>query len=465
MNITQEKIDELNAVLKVEVSAEDYQTKVEKILKEHQRKMNIPGFRPGKVPFTVVNKMYGKAVLLDEINKLVIDSMYDYIGQNKIDILGNPLPNREKASNIDWDNQKNFEFYYDLGLSPKIETEALENLEVKYYDITVDDKVAEKYLEDIRRRYGKYSNPEETADGDLLYCEFTELDENKEPKEGGITNKASLALEMIKNKTAKKKFIGLKKDETVDVDLVKVLDNNREVSLILNIDEAKVAELKNQFRIKIIAISRVELASVDKELFEKVYKADNIENEEQLKERIKKDAQLSFESESDRNFVNNIVEILLKKTNITLPDSFLKRWLLESNNEKFTEEQVEKEYAIYADSLKWQLIENKILKENNIEVTKEDVKNYVKDYFRNSMPAGVDSNLPDDKLDEIAERMLQNKEETKRIYDKLYDDKIKDLFKSKVKSKNENISYEDFVKLASSKHDHDHDHHDHDHEH
>ena len=464
MNITLEKNDELNAVLKVEVAAEDYQTKVEKNLKDHQKKMNMPGFRPGKVPFTVVNKMYGKAVLLDEINKLVIDSMYDYIGQNKIDILGNPLPNREKSTEIDWDNQKNFEFFYDLGICPNIEIEPLEKLEVKYYDITVNDKVAEKYLDDIRRRYGKYSNPEETADGDLIYCEFTELDENKEPKEGGVTNKASLALDMIKNKTSKKKFIGLKKDETVDVDLVKILDNNREVSLILGIDEAKVAELGKLFRVKALAISRVELAPVDKELFEKVYKADNIESEEQLKERIKKDAQLSFVSESDRNFVNNIVELLLEKTKVILPDTFLKRWMLETNKEETTEEQIEKEYSVYADSLKWQLIENKILKDNNIEVGRNDIKEYVKNYFRTSMPAGVDSNMmPEDKLDEIAERLLQNKEETKRIYDKLYDDKIKDLFKSKVKQKREEISYEEFVKVAAPKHDH-HDH-DHDHEH
>ena len=464
MNITLEKNDELNAVLKVEVAAEDYQTKVEKNLKDHQKKMNMPGFRPGKVPFTVVNKMYGKAVLLDEINKLVIDSMYDYIGQNKIDILGNPLPNREKSTEIDWDNQKNFEFFYDLGICPNIEIEPLEKLEVKYYDITVNDKVAEKYLDDIRRRYGKYSNPEETADGDLIYCEFTELDENKEPKEGGVTNKASLALDMIKNKTSKKKFIGLKKDETVDVDLVKILDNNREVSLILGIDEAKVAELGKLFRVKALAISRVELAPVDKELFEKVYKADNIESEEQLKERIKKDAQLSFVSESDRNFVNSVVELLLEKTKVALPDAFLKRWLLETNNEKFTEEQIEKEYSVYAYSLKWQLIENKILKDNNIEVGRNDIKEYVKNYFRTSMPAGIDSNMmPEDKLDDIAERLLQNKEETKRIYDKLYDDKIKDLFKTKVKQKTEEISYEEFVKVAAPKHDHDH--HDHDHEH
>lgn len=457
MNITQEKIDDLNALLKVEVSTDDYQEKVEKTIKDHQKKMNIPGFRPGKVPTSVIKKMYGKSIMLDEINKIVIDSMYDYLGQNNIDILGNPLPNKEKSSQIDWDNQTNFEFFYDLGLSPNIELKPLEELETKLYEISVNDEVVEKYLTEVRRRYGKFTNPENVTDGDLIYCEFTELDEKGNIKDGGINYKSSIALELIKNKTAKKKFIGLKKEQEIDIDIVKTFDNNKEVSLMLNIEESKVAELKDLFKIKVLSINRVELAPLDKELFDKVYKNDTIETEEQLRERIKKDATLSFNSESEKLFVNEIVELLIKQTKITLPDAFLKRWLLETNNEKFTEEQIEKEYSIYADSLKWQLIENKILKDNEITVTQEDVKNHIKDYFRSSLPSMDEANpFPEDKLDSLADRLLENKEETKRIYDKIYDDRLKELFKNKLKVKKEQISYEEFVKLAESKHNHSH---------
>jgi len=457
MNITQEKIDDLNALLKVEVSTEDYQEKVEKTIKDHQKKMNIPGFRPGKVPTSVIKKMYGKSIMLDEINKVVIDSMYDYLGQNNIDILGNPLPNKEKSSQIDWENQTNFEFFYDLGLSPNIELKPLEELEAKLYDISVNDEVVEKYLTEVRRRYGKYTNPEEVADGDLIYCEFIELEQKGNIKEAGINYKSSIALDLIKNKTAKKKFIGLKKEQEIELDIVKTFDNNKEVSLMLNIEESKVTELKDLFRIKVLAINRVELAPLDKELFDKVYKNDTIDTEEQLKERIKKDATLSFNSESEKLFVNDIVELLIKQTNIKLPDSFLKRWLLETNNEKFTQEQIEKEYSIYADSLKWQLIENKILKDNNITVTQDDIKNHIKEYFRSSLPSMDETNpFPEDKLDSLADRLLENKEETKRIYDKIYDDRLKELFKSKLKIKKEQISYEEFVKLAESKHKHSH---------
>ena len=457
MNITQEKIDDLNALLKVEVSTDDYQEKVEKTIKDHQKKMNIPGFRPGRVPTSVIKKMYGKSIMLDEINKIVIDSMYDYLGQNNIDILGNPLPNKEKSSQIDWDNQTNFEFFYDLGLSPNIELKPLEELETKLYEISVNDEVVEKYLTEVRRRYGKFTNPEDVTDGDLIYCEFTELDEKGNIKDGGINYKSSIALELIKNKTAKKKFIGLKKEQEIDIDIVKTFDNNKEVSLMLNIEESKVAELKDLFKIKVLSINRVELAPLDKELFDKVYKNDTIETEEQLRERIKKDATLSFNSESEKLFVNEIVELLIKQTKITLPDAFLKRWLLETNNEKFTEEQIEKEYSIYADSLKWQLIENKILKDNEITVTQEDVKNHIKDSFRSSIPSMDEANpFPEDKLDSLADRLLENKEETKRIYDKIYDDRLKELFKNKLKVKKEQISYEEFVKLAESKHNHSH---------
>lgn len=465
MNITQEKIDDLNALLKVEVTAEDYQPKVEKVLKDYQKKMNIPGFRPGKVPSSVVKKMYGKAAMLDEINKMVIDTMYEYLGQNNIDILGNPLPNKEKSNTIDWDNQTDFEFYYDLALSPEFALEPLENIKVKKYNILINDQLVDKYMNDIRRRYGKYSNPEVTADEDLIYAEFTELDESGNVKEGGISNKNSIALDLIKNKISKKKFIGLKKDDFIDVDIRKIIGDDHEVSHLLGVDEAKVADLKTNFRLKIMAISRVELATVNNELFEKVYKNDNITSEEQLRERIKQDAEISFAGEVDKKFVSDIVDELLH-TKVTLPEAFLKRWLLETNQEKFTEEQIEKEFSVYADSLKWQLIENKLMKENSIEVTQVEVKDYIKDYFKKSMPMGDNAEFPDDKLDDIANRMLQNKEESKRIYDKLYDDKMKDLFNRRVEIKSEEITYEDFVKLASAKHQHSHDHdHDHDHNH
>ncbi len=396
--------------------------------------------------------------MVDEINKVVIDSMYNYFDQNKIDVLGNPLPNKDKANDIDWETQKEFQFFFDIGLKPQFEIEKLENIKAKLYDIEVSEDEVEKYMTDIRRRYGKYTNPEVIADDDLIYGEFEELDKDGNVKEGGVKNKSSIALDLIKNKTAKKKIIGLKKDDVVDIDIFKTFEDHHEISYILAIDESKVDELNKVFRLKVLAINHVELAEINQELFEKVYQADKIESEEQLRERIRKDAKLSFTDECESKFVSDVVEVLLKKTNISLPDAFLKRWMLDEHRDKITEEQIEKEYDSYKDSLKWQLIENKIIKENDIRVTEEHVREYVKDYFRKSVTSVDSSMFPEDKLDELAERFLKNKEEVKKIYDKLFDEKLKDLFKSKVKITNEAITYEEFNKLASEGHDHDHHH-------
>ena len=227
---------------------------------------------------------------------------------------------------------------------------------------------------------------------------------------------------------------------------------------MLAIEESRVDELNKVFRLKVLAINHVELAEINQELFEKVYQADKIESEEQLRERIRKDAKLSFTSECEKKFVSDVIEILLKKANISLPDAFLKRWMLDEHRDKLTEELIKKEYDSYTDSLKWQFIENKILKENDIRITEEHVKEYIKDYFRKSVTSIDSSIFPEDKLDELAERFLKNKEEVKKIYDKLFDDKLKELFKSKVKITNEAITYEEFGKLVSGGHDHDHHH-------
>jgi trigger factor len=462
MNITHERIDELNAVLKIEVSAADYQPQVEKAIKDHQKKMNMPGFRPGKVPVSVIKKMYGKSMMTEEINKIVVDKMYEYFGQNNIDILGNPLPNKEKSEKIDWDAQADFEFFFDFAPSPQIEVEPLDNIHIKFYDINVDDKVAEKYLMEMRKRFGKFSNPETVGDTDLVYADFEELDEKGNVLENGIKSKASVAIDMIKDKKEQKKFIGLKKDDTIDCDLLKIFENHHEISHVLNISHEKADEIKNNFRLKLITISRNEPAELNSELFEKVYKDDHITTEEQLRERIKTDAEISFKAEGDKRFVSDVIEYLIKKTVVALPDAFLKRWLLETNQDKFTPEQVEKEYSIYAETLKWQLIENKILKSNNIEVTREDVKNFVKDYFRKNIQKGESSESDDQRLDSVAERFMENKEEVKKIFDRLYDDRLKELFKDRIKIENEKVSYEDFIKLATEKHKHEHDH-DHDH--
>ncbi len=469
MDINLERIDDLNAVLEVKITPEDYTEKVEKSLKEQQKKMNLPGFRPGKIPASVVKKMVGKAVLADEINKIVVDSMFNYLDQNKIDILGNPLPNFEKTPEMDWETQTDFSFFYDLGMSPNFEFELSDKIKIDYSNIISSEEEIEKYLVDIRKRYGKYSSPEVSEIDDLLYGEFIELDDNGDVKENGVKNASSILATAIKDAKLQMKFVGLKKDDAVDFELLKTFDSKHEIHHMLNVEENKIAELNKNFRFKVLNVSRNELSEINEEFFEKVYKDDNIKSEAELRERIRKDADNTYRVEADKKFLSDAVESLIKQTEITLPDAFLKRWLLNANEGKFTAEQIESEYSAYQDSLKWQLIENRIIKKADISVTETDVKNFIKDYFRKAYP--VDPTDPDaeKRLDEIADSYLKKKENAKNIYDKLYDEKLIDVLKSSVTLNSIDISYEDFIKVMyAKKEEHVHDencNHDHDHNH
>lgn len=444
MNITQEKSGDLTAIIKIELVKEDYQEKVKTVLKDYQRKANIPGFRPGKVPFGMVNKMYGKAVLAEEINKLISESLNQYIVDEKIYILGYPLPNNEKQTELDFDTQEKFDFFFDIGLSPQFDIEIDDKFKVKYYNIKADEDVINKYLTDLRNRNGKTSKPETAEEGDVLFGDFTELNNDE-----GLKGSAQLKLESIKLKTALKKFIGAKAGNKITFNPAKALKSDIELATLLGIRPEEAEKFKNEIEFTVTEVSRTEPAELNEEFYKLVYPQDKIENEEQLRERIKKDAEVSFASESDRQFMNNAVELLIEKANISVPDDFLKRWLLENNQDKVTPEQLENQYDSYIKSLKWQLIESKLVKGNNIEVKEEEVRGHIKGYFMNMTMPGAEANENDDRMNEIVNSVMQNKDEVKKIYDQLYDKKLLDFFKANIKQTKKEVNYEEFVKLAT----------------
>ncbi len=444
MNITQEKSSDLTAIIKIELVKEDYQEKVKTVLKDYQKKANIPGFRPGKVPFGMVDKMYGKAVLAEEINKLISDSLNQYIVDEKIDILGYPLPNLEKTTELDFDTQEKFDFFFDIGLTPEFDIAIDDKFKVKYYNIKADEDVVNKYLADLRNRNGKTTKPETAEETDVLFGDFTEVN-----NEDGLKGSAQLKLESVKLKTALKQFIGAKVGDQITFDPTKALKSDIEVATLLGIRPEEAEAFKNEIEFTVTEISRTEPAELNEEFYKMVYPQDKIENEDQLKERIKKDAEISFASESDRQFMNNAVELLIEKADISVPDEFLKRWLLENNQDRVTPEQLETQYDSYIKSLKWQLIESKLVKGNNIEVKEEEVRDHIKGYFMNMTMPGAESNENDNRMNEIVNSVMQNKEEVKKIYDQLYDKKLLDFLKANIKQTKKEVNYEEFVKLAT----------------
>jgi trigger factor len=445
MNITQENIDELNAILKVKVVAEDYLPKVEGALKTYQKKANIPGFRPGKVPTGMIKKMYGKSIMVDEINKLLNDSLYNYINENKLDVLGNPLPKAD--SDVDFDNQKDFEFIYEMGLAPKFNLELSAKDKFTYTTVKIDDDLVNKYTTDIAKRYGKVEQVEVSAEGDLLNGDFVELDANGEILAGGIFKTSSVFTDRLKDET-KKAFIGLKKDDKVVVDAQKISENATDLAAMLGVDKAVAETLTSKFQFTVKGISRLAASEINQEMFDKIYGPGTVNSEEEFKAKIREELSAMFVNDSERKFYNDVVDYLMNKVNFNLPTEFLKRWIVAVNEKPVTLDQVDAEFDNYAKGLKWQLIENKIIKENNIAVTNEEVIEHTKNLILQQFGKMAQSPMSDADLEDTAKRVLANQEEAKKLYEQVYGQKVMTLFKTTFTLENKEVAYDDFFNTA-----------------
>lgn len=447
MNITKESIDTLHAKIKIELVIEDYRPQVDKILKEQRRKAAMPGFRPGKVPMGMINKMYGKSVMLDEVNKILYDSLYKYLDENKIETLGSPLLTTEHFPEFELENATPLEFSYEIGIAPDITIDYNNVGTMEYLSIETDDSTLEKHIKEIRRKFGKYISPEVSEDGDWLYGEFQEL-EDKEIKENGITHKSSVFTELIEDDNHKKKFIGLKNGDTLDFKPTDVYKNKSEVASLLGIKNEEVETLKSKFRFTVESVGRVELAELNENLFLKMYPDGAVKTEDDLKTKINSEYNVIYNQESDRKFLNDAATHIIEKTEIDLPETFLKKWLLRTSEKPLTEEQIEIEFPGFKRMIKWQIIENKIIKENNIMVQPEDVLNYAKTLVKKQLQQYGEFNSSDEELENITKHYLQNKEESKKIYENLFDVKITEVLKKAMKFDEKKISFTDFVKIV-----------------
>jgi len=443
MNITRENIDELNTIIKIEITPEDYETHVDKKLREYRRKANMPGFRPGNVPMPIIRKMYRTSVLVEEINKIAAENLYKYIKDNDINLLGSPLQNEQKNKPVDWHEQKEFEFYFDLALQPEVNID-LEALEVPYYNIKFDDTFINQQIDSYRKNFGTQTTPDVSSKEDRIFAKFEELNEDGSIKEGGIVNSASVLSEYVQ-KT--EKFIGLKKGDSLNINVKEIFDNNEsEIAALLNISKDKVKDLNSPFKFTVESIHGIELAEINQEFFNKVFPEAGISSEEDFRKRIEKELEVQTEKETDGQFFVDVSRRLLDTANIDLPEPFLKRWLLENDSEKkLTKEAIENDFDKYAKTMKWQIIENQLIKEYKLQVTRDDVKAHIKTWLvkGNEEPTTETEN----QIESIVENILNNKEQAQRLYDNLYNAKIIDIFKEKVKMKPTEISLDEFINL------------------
>jgi trigger factor len=445
MNITREDTGTLNAVLKVELNPADYQGKVDKLLKDYQHKANIPGFRPGKVPFGMIKKMYGPSITADELNKTVSDSLNNYITENKLELLGGPLAIVDGPLDLDINNPGDVTFTFEIGFQPEINVELNSELTVDYYKIQISDEMVDRYMVDIRKRNSKSVSTDVAEATDRLAGTFVEL-ENGEAKENGITKEASILIETVKDAVLKEQLIGLTVGASVVINPMKSFESAVEVSSMLSIKVEEAKELTSDFTFIVDEITRQEDAELNEEFYAQLYPADGLKTLEDFRERIRKDASTSFEQESDKVFMGMAIKQLVENANITLPDSFLKRWIADSNEGKVSAEQIEEEYESYAGSVRWQLIENKIMLANEISITEEDIRSHYRAMFRYS--DDMDEAMRN-QIETIVDSFMKNKEEVRKINDQLHDKKLLDLFKSVVTLNLKDVSYEDFIKLAT----------------
>tara|TARA_B100000212_G_scaffold167144_1_gene125727 strand:- start:7401 stop:8753 length:1353 start_codon:yes stop_codon:yes gene_type:complete len=450
MKITQGKAKNMMTTIKIEVTESDYSEKVTDILKRYRKDAVVPGFRKGKTPMSIIEKQYKTSVVVDEVNKLLQDSLYKHITENKVKVLGSPMPLSDNE--IDWKNNSDFIFEYEVGLAPEFDVKISKKDKLDFYKIEADKKLVDNYCNDIAKRYGKMSNPSKSIAGDLVYCLIQQLDSNGNIDSSGISNEATVSIDTIKEKKYQKMFIGVEPDVKFNLNVKKVFSNKSDLSAMLKISQGELENLSNDlFEFTIIRINRLAPAVFDNELFNKVYPDGKIKNFKEFKNKIKEEAEKSFEVESDRMLKNDVVLYLVDKIKFDLPDEFLMKWLVKSSEKPLTIDQVKQDYPQYSKSLKWQLIENKILEEHKVKVDNDDLINFTKEIVKKQMQQYGQAISDDKQIADIAENILKNEDERKRISNQLFDEKTLVIYKELFKLNQKSISYDDFVKLATEK--------------
>ena len=448
MNITQEKIDDLNAVLNIKINQEDYQARVEKAIKEQAKKAKMPGFRPGMVPAAHIKKMYGKSILVDEINHLLSDSLNNYITENQLEVLGQPLPKEDdNDKTFNWDFTEDYEFNYEVGLAPDFTLDFSAADVVPQYVVKIDDETLQARIKNIRRSYGKMTNPDVSADDDVLYSELKQLSPDGSVFEGGITNTTSVRIEQIADEEVKSSLIGLKKGDVVTFDINKAFNNDAaKIAGLLKIEEAEAADLKSNFQLTVKNVNRLEESDLNQEFFDKLFGEDVVHNEEEFRAKIAEEQEAMMAQDADRKLQDELYNFVLSKVNFELPDGFLKRWL-KVTNEKVSDQELEEGYADFAKNLKWTLIENKIIKDNNIEIKYEEVfqaaKQRLDAQFRMYSPQALD----EEQLGQYTVQFLQNKDNANKIFEEVKALKVFDYLKTVVTLDKKEIDNTAFKKL------------------
>ena len=439
MNISKTDIDKLNAVVNISIDKKDYEQKVHTILKDYRKKANIPGFRKGHVPFGMIKKQYEKAVIVDEVNKLIQENLDNYIKKEKLELLGNPLP-KEKNNSIDW-NHGNMQFEFELGLAPKFEIKLDVLKKVTHYEIEPDKKMIDEQINHIQNQYGKIKAKKKIEKGFEINAQFKN-------EEIDLDRMANFSMKDIKSRKAIKLLNESEVGSNLNLPSKGLFIDNTTAKRVLGLDEENLKKLsKLDLTLEIKEVNERIPAEINQDLFDKLYKPGTVKSEKELKDKIKEGLQAQFKPQSNQKLMNDISETIVEKTKFKLPSDFLKKWIRSSGKEPMSEEAAIDEYNKSEKGIRYQLIEGKIISDNNLKMTFEELKEFTETLIKKQM--GQYGQMPEkEKLDGIVSNVLSNKEETKRISNQLMGDKMLKFFIEKAPLKRKKVAFDTFIKQA-----------------
>ena len=445
MDITIDKKSTTEALIKVNLKQNDYQPKVELKIKEYSKKADVKGFRKGMVPTSVIQKMYGKSILVDEINHMVYHGLDNYIKEEKLKIIGEPLPNKESATTIDWDTQTEFEFEYNIGLVDDFALDVSKKQKVNRYDIKIDAKIRKETVDNLKDQYGNMTNPEACEDGDSIFGAFT-------PEEGEGEHQGLLELNMLDKKDAKK-YIGAKAGDEFTFDIKKTLKSDSTISQVLGIDIKDAEAIEGNYKLVVKNINRKVKAEINQEFFDRLFGKDVVEDEEEFNKKIDESISLNYTKEGDYLLERDIRDYFVDKTKIDTPKEFLKDWLLASNAGKVTAEQIDSEFDLYIKDLKWSLIRNKVAEDNKLSVDQEAITDKTKIILAEQFGGPAILEQLGDKMDEFVKTYLEGNEgqNYNNVVNQIIADKVYDFVKENITITNKKVSLDDFRKKAETK--------------
>ncbi len=448
MNISFECADKVNGLMTIVVEKADYEEKVEKTLKDYRKKAQMPGFRPGMVPMGLIKKQYGTAVKVDEVNRLLGEKLYEYVRENKIQMLGEPLPNEEKQQPQDFQQDGPFTFVFDIAVAPEFKAELTDKDSIDYYNIKVDDKLIDDQVQMYASQAGEFVEAQEWSGNDTLKGDLRQLDENGNTLEGGIETEGGMVMpSYIKGEDEKKKFDGAKLGDIITFNPKKAYpDNDAEVAALLKVDKEKVKDLTADFSFQITEIRHFQPAAVDAKLFERVF-GEGVKDEADFRQRISDAIKPQLQANGDYKFMLDVRKYMEQKVGeLTFPEALLKRIMLNSNKDKGADF-VEKNFKASVDELKWHLIKEQLVVASGVKVEDDDLKQVAKAAIRQQFAQYGMTNVPEDVLENYANEQLKKREQVDQFVDRAIDAKLAEALKGTVKLNMKEVTLDEFNKL------------------